>query len=212
MHTIAGIDEAGRGCVLGPLVVAGVAFSKRNLARLEHLGVADSKQLTRAQREMLAPLIEALAEQIHLVTVPPSALGENLTQVELRAMAQIINQLRTRRVVLDLPVGPRAKTHFCQSLLRVLAHAPDELIAENGADARFLVVGAASILAKVHRDALVQALHRKYGDFGWGYPGEPKTRTFLKDWYARHGAFPDCVRLKWKTVRALLQEQAALEW
>ncbi len=149
MSTILGIDEAGRGSVIGPLVVAGVQLKPEKLAQLEALGVNDSKQLTRDEREVLAPQIEAVAEQTYLVV----------------------------------------------------------LITENKADSQFLIVGAASILAKVKRDALVRELHKEYGDFGWGYPGEPKTREFLQDWHERHGRLPSCVRMKWKTVQLIMQMQ-----
>ena len=212
MSTILGIDEAGRGCVIGSLVVAGAKFKEEKLAQLEALGVQDSKQLTRAQREALAPQIEALAEQTHLVILCAQELSENLTQVELRAMAQIINKLEAEKVVLDMPVGPGAQRNFRQSLKKKLSYKPQELIAENKADSKFVIVGAASILAKVRRDALVQELHKQYGDFGWGYPAEPKTIKFLKEWYEQHRYFPDCVRMKWKTVQTLLQVQTAFEF
>jgi ribonuclease HII len=211
MNTILGIDEAGRGSVIGPLVVAGVKLKQERLAQLEALGVNDSKQLTRDQREALAPQIEALAEQTHLVVFEAQELSENLTQVELRAMAKIINTLWAERVTLDLPVGPRAERNFRQSLQKKLTCDVSELITENKADSKFLIVGAASILAKVKRDALVRELHKEYGDFGWGYPGELKTREFLQDWHERHGRLPSCARMKWKTVQRMLQMQRALE-
>jgi len=204
LNTILGIDESGRGSVIGPLVVAGVKCRESTLDQLRALGVTDSKQLTREQRETLAPQIEALAEAIHLVILPACDLSENLTQIEIRAMAEIIDILHSEKVVLDMPVSPGAEKNFRQSLLRKLALKPSELVTENKADSKFVIVGAASILAKVKRDELVQELHQEYGDFGWGYPGEPKTIQFLREWRVRHKHFPDCVRMKWKTVQALL--------
>jgi ribonuclease HII len=212
LSTILGIDESGRGSVIGPLVVAGVKCEESQLAQLETLGVTDSKELTREQREKLAPQIETLAQATHWVILTPDELGENLTHVEIRAMAEIINQTQSDKVILDMPVSPGGEKNFRKNLLRKLTQEPSELITENKADSKFVIVGAASILAKVRRDALIQALHDEYGDFGWGYPGEPKTIQFLQAWRARHKQFPNCVRTKWKTVQALLHVQTALEF
>jgi ribonuclease HII len=168
--------------------------------------------LTREQRAALAPQIEALADEIHLVILAAQELSENLTQVELRAMAEIINTLQSEKVVLDMPVGPGAERNFRLSLQKKLEHQPRELMTQNKADAKYVIVGAASVIAKVKRDTLVQELHEKYGDFGWGYPAEPKTIEFLKAWHERHGCFPDCVRMKWKTVQSLLHVQTVFEF
>ncbi len=199
---ILGIDEAGRGCVIGPLVVAGVLVSEKQLEVLRRLGVRDSKKLSRARRAALFSEIERLAHGLFCVEIAPAELEENLTDVELEAMAQIIRRSGADRVVLDLPVGPRAHENFIR-MLRRQTHTDFELIAENGADARYPVVGAASIVAKVHRDRAIEKLREQYGDFGWGYPGESKTRAFLEDYFARTGRFPECARAKWRTLREI---------
>lgn len=199
---ILGIDEAGRGCVIGPLVVAGVLVSEEQLEVLRRLGVRDSKKLARARRGALFTQIVQTAQRIFCVEIEPSELAENLTNVELQAMAQIIRRSSANRVVLDLPVGPRAHKNFIQ-ILRSQTNTDFELIAENGADARYPVVSAASIVAKVHRDRAIEKLREQYGDFGWGYPAEPKTRAFLEDYFARTGRFPECARAKWRTLKEI---------
>lgn len=208
MQTVLGLDEAGRGCVIGPLVVAGVVVSQENLGKLGELGVRDSKRLTRAQRERLAAEIEHLTERILIIEIEPDDLEENLTAVELRAMGRIIRESEAERVYLDLPVGPLARDRFVQALLETVGQR--SLVAENKADAHYPVVSAASIIAKVSRDRAVERLRQEYGDFGWGYPSEPKTRAFLKEFYERTGRFPDCARRKWHTLHKLTERSLDL--
>lgn len=208
MQTVLGLDEAGRGCVIGPLVVAGVVISQENLEKLSTLGVRDSKRLSRSRRALLAPQIERIAQRVIVLEIGPSDLEENLTEVELRAMAQIIRESRAECVYLDLPVGPAARDRFIQALGEMVGQGQwsrRSLVAENKADAQYPVVSAASIIAKVYRDRAIEKLRQEYGDFGWGYPSEPKTRAFLKAFYERTGRFPDCVRRKWRTLRKLTE-------
>lgn len=203
MQTVLGLDEAGRGCVIGPLVIAGVSISAKTVDKLKALGVRDSKQLTRPQRARLACEVEQLAQKIIVLEIEPSELDENLTEIELRAMGQIIRESKVTRVYLDLPVGPVARERFIQALREKVGTQEFELIAENRADANYPVVSAASIIAKVYRDRAIEKLRHEYGDFGWGYPSEPKTRAFLKEFFERTGRFPDCARRKWRTLQKL---------
>ncbi|MFN4218408.1 MAG: ribonuclease HII [Candidatus Bipolaricaulia bacterium] len=231
---ILGIDEAGRGCVIGPLVVAGVVISDENWEKLTELGVRDSKRLSRSRRALLATQIERLAQRVIVLEIGPSELDENLTDIELRAMGQIIRESRAEQVYLDLPVGPLARDGFIQALReRALTPGPSHphpsvpsplrgrgegvrgrmpegrgegLVAENKADAKYPVVSAASIIAKVYRDRAIEQLRREYGEFGWGYPAEPKTRAFLREFFARTGRFPDCARRKWRTLHRLTED------
>ncbi len=214
MSATLGIDEAGRGPVIGPLVIAGVFLDEHKLQELIELGVRDSKALTRERRSELAREIERIAQAAEICVIPASELNEreeSLTQIELEAMTQLIEKLKPQRAVIDAPVGLRAIPRYVEALRRRL-NVDCEIVAENKADARYPVVAAASIVAKVRRDEEIKRLHRRYGDFGWGYPSEPKVRRFLREWYAQHGAFPDCVRLRWRTVQRLLARGAASEY
>ncbi len=200
-----GIDEAGRGCVIGPLVVVGVLIASERLAELSALGVKDSKRLTREARERLSGQIERIATRLFVKEIGARELEENLTEIELRAMAQIVRESGAQRVVLDLPVGPATRESFVRRLRSAVGHDAFQIIAENRADARYPLVSAASIIAKVHRDRAIERLRQQLGDFGWGYPGEPKTRAFLKEFYERTGHFPDCARRKWRTLQKLAE-------
>ncbi len=201
---VLGIDEAGRGPVIGPLVVAGVLLQEEHQQQLVALGVRDSKALPRGRRAALFPHIERIAQAVEALSLPAHALDGNLTQLELEATARLIKRLKPDRVVIDAPVGPRALPAYREALRRLLPFAC-ELTVENKADARYPVVAAASIVAKVRRDREILRLHRKYGDFGWGYPSEPKVQRFLREWYAKNGSFPDCVRARWATARRIAQ-------
>jgi ribonuclease HII len=88
-----------------------------------------------------------------------------------------------------------------------------EVRAEHGADARYPIVAAASIVAKVERDRRVEALADEYGDVGSGYPSDPRTRAFLREYVRDHGSLPDCARASWKTCDDVLRaaEQSALD-
>lgn len=206
-----GIDEAGRGCVIGPLVIAGVLIEKDKLNALTKIGVKDSKRLTRRRREELLPAIQALAARVYSVALPAEALVANLNDMELVTMADIITELKPDEAYIDIPVNPKGISKYCTALReRLKAHFNDKaikLIGENGADARYPIVGAASIVAKVQRDQAIAALREKYGDFGWGYPSEPKTQEFLRDYFQGHGKFPNFVRQRWRTVQRLLHAQ-----
>jgi len=202
---VLGIDEAGRGPVIGPLVVAGVLLEEGREEELIALGVRDSKALPRGKRSELLPHIERLAQAVERVTIPACDLDGNLTQIELRATVRIIQKLKPDRVILDAPVGPRAIPAYREALRELLSF-PCELIVENGADARYPAVAAASIVAKVCRDREILKLRARYGDFGWGYPSEPKVRRFLREWYAENGSFPEFVRTRWATAQRIVQD------
>lgn len=199
---VLGIDEAGRGPVIGPLVLAGVLLEEEHQQELVALGVRDSKALPRRRRAELLPHIECLAQAIERVVLPAARLDDNLTRIEREATARIIEKLRPDRAIIDAPVGPRAVPAYREALRRLLS-VECEIVLENRADAHHPVVAAASVVAKVCRDQEILKLRARYGDFGWGYPSEPKVRRFLREWYAENGSFPDCVRARWATARRI---------
>ena len=199
MRTL-GLDEAGRGPVIGPLVVAAVLADEQE--GLRRLGVADSKALSRERRSELAPKIARIA-QVRTIVIPAGKLEENLNDVELRVMAELVSEFAPELVYFDVPTHPRGVERFRRRLRELVGPGP-KLIGENHAERRWPVVAAASIVAKVRRDEEVLKLRKRYGDFGWGYPSERKVREFLERWYREHGDLPPCVRRKWRTARRLL--------
>lgn len=206
---VLGIDEAGRGALLGPLVVAGVLVEGRNLRRLRAKGATDSKAVPRDKRKaLLAELLPLAAGARTRVVTPREIDRESLTQLELSAAITLIRGLCPDLVVLDAPVHPRAIPNFRAKLIEALRRSfpgsPPRVVIAPKADRDHPVVGTASILAKVTRDAYVEWLRRRFGDFGWGYPGEPAAREFLRAWWERHRALPPICRRKWSTVREVL--------
>ncbi|MBP1448421.1 MAG: ribonuclease HII [Thermoproteus sp.] len=189
----AGIDEAGRGPVIGPMVVAIVAAGDQ--ARLKALGVKDSKLLTPRRREELYRRIIAVADCVNYVVLEPEQIdryvaAHKLNVLEAEAMAALIKVCEADVYYVDSP-DPRPQ-RFGELLSR-LAGRP--VAALNRGEA-VPVVAAASIVAKVVRDRLMELLKRAYGDLGSGYPSDPRTRAAL-----RSGVPPsECVRRTWKTL------------
>ena len=219
---VLGIDEAGRGAVLGPLVVAGVLAPESKMVRLRELGARDSKAVPRGgRREILAAIAREF--RVRAVVIPAREVDqESLTELELAAATQLAcralsesPEAVTRHssrvtVVMDAPVAPRAVPGFVAELARRSGLPRESIAAYPKADALHPAVGAASLAAKVVRDAYVAFLRTQYGDFGWGYPGERRVQEFLRAWLARHGAFPPICRTRWRSVRALLEEKLSL--
>jgi len=107
---VAGVDEAGRGCVIGPLVVAGVAMQAENLQWLVELGVKDSKLLTPKKREALYPEILKITQKYHIIKVPPPQIDKvvrserrlhKLNRLEAQTMAKIIEVLKPDEAYVD---------------------------------------------------------------------------------------------------------------
>lgn len=193
-----GIDEAGRGPVLGPMVVAGVVLDFKSELVLKGLGIKDSKLLSPKQRQNFFGHIneEAVWHKVLVVwpeTIDDFVLRNALNHLECDLMSSIIDSYGLNiEVYIDSPQSPVVFKGMLESRLRTQVG----LNCSFKADAIYPVVSAAGILAKVSRDAIITELHREYGDFGSGYPGDPKTKDFLsglKD-------YPYFVRRSWKTV------------
>lgn len=202
MESVAGLDEAGRGPVIGPMVLCGVLFRKEDVERLRMAGVRDSKLLTPRKREALADFIKTVATKHVLLHVWPEEIdsAENLNELEAMKFAGIIEILKPAVAYID-SADPRPAL-FRERLLRYLRLSP-LLIVENSADRRYPQVAAASILAKVERDAKIEELRQAHGDFGSGYPADPKTRSFLRRWIEEKGEPPPFARKSWKTLENL---------
>ena len=208
---VAGLDEAGRGCVIGPMAIAGVLFDRDGLAELAEIGVRDSKALSPSKREELAVRIRGLALACKVILVQPCEIDLavatcGLNKLEAKIMACIIDELGPDLAYVDSSdiLAPRFASTI-RSYMR--SGRPVEIVAEHEADTRYPVVAAASIIAKVERDRALRRLKEEVGvDFGSGYPGDPRTLRFLRDWYAKHRSYPDFVRKSWKTAREIAAE------
>ena len=202
---LAGLDEAGRGPVIGPLVICGITIEEERVKELEAIGVKDSKKLTAKKREALFPKIKEIVKDYHLIIVNPPEVDNALTSPELNLnwleaikSAMILNKLIPNKAIVDCP-SPNipAYTAYIQKFLKQEV----ELQLEHDAE-RYAVVAAASILAKVTRDNLIEELKKKYGNFGSGYPSDPKTKAFLKENWKKH---PEIFRKTWKSYKNVAQ-------
>jgi ribonuclease HII len=204
---ILGIDEAGRGCVIGPMVVAGVLVEKKELEKLKELGVKDSKRLSSEKRRGLIGKIKRLVIDHQLVLHQPEEIDiVSLNELDLQTITELIKHFLPDQAIFDVPTHPNGVENFVQSVkLRVKKEV--ELVGENKADEKYTVVSAASIIAKVERDHIVEQLRKEYGDFGSGYMSDPKTQQFLENWYRKQGEFPTIVRHKWSSVQKLKFQQ-----
>ncbi len=209
----AGIDEAGRGPVLGPLVVAGVATDDPE--RLLELGCKDSKRLTAANRERIARHLEAEPDvRIAIRVIDAEVLDrerehKTLNVIEAERFRDVAAELDAPQVIMDA-----ADVNAERFATAVADGLPDEwdVVAEHKADDRHATVAAASIVAKVTRDQAVADLGRRLErqlnrPLGSGYPSDPATKDFLAAWVKEFGDLPEGTRRSWKTAQNLLGPQ-----
>ncbi len=209
---IAGVDDAGRGPIIGPLVIAGVLIDERDKDKLRELGVKDSKLLSPLRREQLADEIRRLVVKWHVTSLSPSEIDRvvqtgrrlrRLNRLEAQAMARVIEVLRPDVAFVDASdiLTDRFKDHILEDLSFKV-----DIISEHKADAKYPVVSAASIIAKVERDHAVEKLRERFrdiGDLGSGYASDSRTTKFLENWLARFGSYPEFVRKSWKPAKKL---------
>jgi len=213
---IAGVDDAGRGSIIGPLAIAGVLIDEKDLAKLKNLGVKDSKVLSPHRRELLAEEIRKLALQCHVIMLSPAEIDRvvekgrklhRLNRLEAQTMAKVITVLKPDVAYVDASdvIADRFGRHIAEDLsLKV------KIVSEHKADAKYPIVSAASIIAKVERDKSIEQLRQKYGEeMGSGYVADPRTVRFLQKWLEEFGAYPDFVRKSWKPAKKLKRENEA---
>jgi ribonuclease HII len=211
---ILGIDEAGRGPVIGDLVISGVMIEENDEKKLKELGVKDSKLIAPNKREVMFDEIVKITKEYEILIVKPSEIDEavfskemNLNKLEGVKSALIINKLKPDVAILDCPsTNTEAYKEFVKTFLK---DKEIKIISEHKADYNYPVVSAASILAKVTRDEGIVKLREKYGDLGSGYPADERTQEFIKNNFEKH---PEIFRKSWATFKNLQKskEQAKL--
>jgi len=214
---IAGVDEAGRGCVIGPLVVAGVMMKAEVLPFLTELGVKDSKLLTPEKRELLYPAILQLTEKYHTIKVQPSQIDKavdsarrlhKLNRLEAQIMAQIIETLKPDEAYVD---AADTVEHRFGNHIRECLKVKTRIVSRHKADRIYPVVSAASIIAKVERDREVAVLRAEWGDFGSGYLTDGKTMTFLRLLIENNDEYPSFIRKSWKPAKKAKNEKGTVQ-
>jgi len=171
MVKILGIDEAGRGPIIASMYLVGVLGDETVEEKFKQMGVKDSKLLTHKKRCLLEGKIKDLALKVKIIQVKPEEIDMavdggklNLNWLEAHKQAEIINELKPDKVIIDCP-SPNIKK-FKEYLLNLIEDKRVELVVEHKADKNYFIVGAASIIAKCEREKEVAELKKKYGDFG----------------------------------------------
>lgn len=206
-----GVDEAGKGPVLGPMVTACVVGDPRVLPN----DIDDSKALSETRRETLAGrLRDDPALQISVVRVSTERIDDPTTDMNTLTVAAHAEALTQIADGLS-GVVDACDTNADRFARRVgeRVDASIEVNAEHAADETYPLVSAASVIAKVERDTAIDALCREYGDVGSGYPSDPTTRSFLEEYVKEHGQLPNCARTSWKTSTDVIAtvEQTSLD-
>lgn len=231
MAVIAGVDEAGRGSVLGPLLVAGVSIDEKLVPELVALGVKDSKLLTSSKRKELYGEIRKISTKIVWESIEPSRIDKvvfkgtrlfRLNYLEAQYMARVLSKLRFDLAYLDCcdTIEDRfgnlvsdklyeLKKFRSKAKIKLGEENPIRrmVVSKHHADSSYAIVSAASIVAKVKRDACIANLRRTHGNLGSGYPSDPVTTSFLEGFVRKSESLPSFTRLSWSTVRDLYKAQ-----
>ena len=203
---VCGVDDAGRGSVLGPLVIAGIVIKQTKVNQLKKQGIRDSKKLTPLARERLYKIIINIVDNYYVTRISPkiidkSVFNHSLNHLEARYMAKVISKLSPSIAFVDsCDVNPR---RFGKEISKLTFRS--KIKSYHHADSKFVVVSAASILAKVSRDRAIIKLKKKY-NIGSGYPSDPKTKAFVKKSIKRNESLT-FIRKSWKPVQILMKNK-----
>jgi ribonuclease HII len=214
---IAGVDDAGRGPVIGPLTIAGVLVEEKDLPKLIRMGVKDSKLLSPSRRDTLAASIKEMVTGYHVLKLWPHEIDRivekagrlrRLNRLEAQTMARVIEILKPEIAYVD--ASDVSEERFKEHIIECLS-IEVKIISKHKADRDFPIVGAASIIAKVERDEEIKQLKESYGDFGSGYPTDLKTVKFLEECIEKSGEYPDFVRRSWKPAKKTKERKSPFQ-
>jgi ribonuclease HII len=209
MVLICGIDEAGKGSVIGPLAIAGVLIDESDLDLIKD--AKDSKLLTHPQRIGLCKRIEHRVAKYKVISIEPEEIdravggqdGLNLNWLEAIKIVEIINELKPEKAFIDCPSSNiKAYTSY---LRERLDDKNVELIVEHKADTKYKTVSAASILAKCRRESEVLKIEKKVGEsIGSGYPSNKVCQKFLQENWDK---YPTIFRKSWASYQRVVKKQ-----
>jgi len=210
---ICGVDEAGRGPVIGPLVFAGALF--KNDSKLVELKVRDSKKINPKRREKLAEIIKEIAINYEILEIPAKDIDDmrkvmTLNEIEVNGFIKIIKKLKPEICYVDS--ADVNEKRFSNDILAGLSYKP-EIISKHKADDIYPIVGAASILAKTRRDEEIKKIELELTEkinlpLGSGYPADPITQNFLNRWVEKFGKLPPYTRHSWKTSQNIINQKS----
>ncbi|MFC1686046.1 ribonuclease HII [Nanoarchaeota archaeon] len=213
MKYILGIDDAGRGPIIGPMVIGGTIFKKEDIDKLKKLGVKDSKMIVPKKREFLSNEIKKIALGYKAVKITPLEIdnreenGLNLNDLEALKMAEAINELskglKDIDVIIDCP-STNIEAWKLTLLRYIKEPAGKKFIVEHKADDKYVACSAASIIAKVVRDWEIEKIKEEINvDFGSGYPADPQTVKFINERGHKYLKY-HIIRESWQTWKNIM--------
>ena len=219
-NLICGIDEAGRGPVIGPLVMACAVFDNSGKEELKKLKVRDSKKIAKKRRETLEPQVKEIAREWHIIKIPPYKIDKlrkemSLNVIEAMYAAELILELKTKPGKIIIDAADASPERYRDKIIDFVKEKNENfnipLISEHKADDTYIEVSGASVIAKVARDREIEKLKEKIRDFGSGYPSDVKTKEFLKKLMMKP-ELPDFVRKSWNTVKRNHKQTSLMQW
>ena len=209
---ICGVDEAGRGPVIGPLIVAGITL--KDDTELVKLKVRDSKQVSPRKRTIFSKKILEISLNYEIIVIPAKDIDDmrnvmTLNEIEVNAFSKIIKKLNPETCYVDS--ADVNANRFATNILSQLTSKP-LIISKHKADEIYPIVSAASIIAKTRRDEEVRKISEKLEKklnlpLGSGYPADPITQKFLINWINKYDELPPYTRRSWKTVKNIFNEK-----
>jgi len=202
---IAGVDEAGRGPALGPMVLSVATIDKKDEEKLKKIGVKDSKLLSPAERERQHKLIVKAVHEFKTTHIEAREIDslrdrQSLNEIEAMRIGYLLNNLKTRPELVYVDAPDVVEANFAKRIKKYISF-DIQIKSEHKADVNYPIVSAASIIAKVERDAAIKKLCMRYGNLGSGYPHDPDTIAFLCNWVKKNRKLPDFARKSWETSK-----------
>ena len=204
---IVGIDEAGRGPVIGPMVICAFMIKDTDLDKLHEMGARDSKTLTKRSRETLYSSLSKIAFEIKSKHVSAAEIDElrknyTLNVIEQKIMIKAAKEFSRTPDEIYIDAADVKEKRFGEAFQ--VAFPKARIVSKHKADKSYPIVSAASIIAKVQRDREISKISSKLGiDIGSGYPNDPKTKKFLIKTYKENKKFPPFVRESWDTAKKI---------
>ncbi len=204
-----GIDEAGRGPVIGDLLLVIIGFNTNDLSHLETMGVRDSKELSPITRKKLFKKILEYSLIIYTASISPRTIDRfNINKIiyeqivqGLTILSKILNPYNNIKIIIDEIKGYDKKLR--NKIYSIFANKNIDVIIEPHADKNYVAVSAASIVAKYIRDENISVLKHLYGEMGSGYPSDQKTINWIKQIYETLEVPPPFIRLSWATLKKI---------
>ncbi|MAG20331.1 ribonuclease HII [archaeon] len=199
---ISGIDEAGKGPVIGSMFIVGCSLDESRLDELKEIGVKDSKLLSIKKIHLIAEkvkkicnyeLIEVKVDEIDSVL---EGKDSNLNWLEADKTIEIIKKLKPDKAIVDSP------SVNLEKYKEYLSEEVDVELEVCHKAEKYEIVAAASIIAKSTREKEIEKLKEKYGDFGSGYTSDWKTQEYLKENYKKN---KEIFRKSWSSYKKLVE-------